>query len=317
MRIPIRPYLRLVSIPLAAIALVVAAGVTVGGGETTTIEAGTYFDYVAPDPVAPAAGSIRFGFDGSIEAIAADAELVPPADTNLSSLGNGAPTCLEVTRVADAIVRIAFVEQCTVTGTVELVPDIFGPGADAYVIGGRLAAPAELVDGDPAFGTLIGIPAQTGAILSVTFFVDITTGIPDGFFGETEAAGPVTMLPGGDVMVGAATIPAAVIDDASRASLQEAADLGVDATVAIAADGTIAQTGDPVLEVQLSVSFSVPTPVPTSAPTTAPTPAASLLPDTSVTDGDGGSLPGILAAAALATAMACAVAIRFTVRRMR
>ena len=46
--------------PLIAIAvLLLAAGLALGGGGgTTTVEAGTYFDYVAPDPLGPTDGSI-------------------------------------------------------------------------------------------------------------------------------------------------------------------------------------------------------------------------------------------------------------------
>jgi hypothetical protein len=224
-------------------------------------------------------GAIAFGFTGTSEIISADAELVPPADTNLAFLGGGTPTCLEVTREAGEITRLAFVAECTVTGTVTRVTDAFGPGMDAYVIGDRVAAPAELVEGDPAFGALLGVPADSGELLSVTFQIDLTVGAPLSFVGATQVAGAVTMLAGGDVMVGAATLPGAAVDDASRQLLSEAAALGVDAAVTIGGTGTIEQKGQPTLDLVLSVSYAAPTVAPTPAPTPAPTAAA--LPDTS------------------------------------
>jgi hypothetical protein len=318
MPVPRRRTTRLASLPAGLSALfIVASVVLAGAAATTTVEAGSYRDYVAPDSGTATPGAITFGFTGMPEVIAADAELVPPADTNLAFLGGGTPTCLEVTREGGEITRLAFTAECTVTGTVTLVADAFGPGMNAYVIGDRVAAPAELVEGDPAFGALLGVPADSGALLSVTFQIDLTVGAPLSFVGATQVVGPVTMLAGGDVMVGAATLPGAAIDDASRALLSEAAALGVDATVGIAGDGTIEPKGQPTLELVLSVSYTAPTVAPTPMPVPTPAPTASALPDTSAKSTSPGDLIGwlILGLAALAALLVGARRWRQTVRR--
>ncbi len=284
---------RLFSLPIVATALLLGSAIARAGGGDVTIEAGAYFDFLAPDPGGPTDGTIRFGFGSAAETIAADAELVPPADTNLAFLGGGTPTCLEVTREGGTITHLAFVEECTVSGTVTRVDDVFGVGADAYLVGDRLAAPAELVEGEAAYAALIGVPAATGGTLDVTFHVDPTTGVPTSFIGETSVAGPISDLGAGDVGVGAAALPGAIVDDASRALLDEAADLGVDATVGILGFGTIGEKGQPALEIELTVTYSA-TPA-----TPAPTPAA--LPDTRMAIGSasaGGPVWLVLAAGA-------------------
>lgn len=266
------------SISLALGALLLTAGVALGGGGATTIEAGAYLDFVAPDPGGPTAGSITFGFAGTPEEIAADAVLVPPADANLAFLGGGTPTCLEVTREGGSITRLAFVAECTVDGPVTFEPDLFGPGMGAYLIGDRVAAPADLVEGDPAFATMIGVPADSGANLAITFVVDVASGFTSSFVGRTQLTGSVMALGSGDVVVGAATLPDAVIDDASRALLSDAGALGVVATVDIVGDGSISDKGGPALTIALSVTYTAPTPAPTVEPTASP--AAGSLPDT-------------------------------------
>lgn len=267
-----RNHLRIVSVPLAGLALVVTAASALAGGAVVTVEGGAYFDFVAPDPGAATDGTIRFGFGGTVETIAAEAELVPPTDTNLAILGGGTPTCLEVAREGGEITRLAFVAECTVRGTVTRVDDVFGPGADGYIIGGRVAAPAELVEGEPTFATLIGVPAASGGELEVTFQIDLASGVPSSFSGRTSVTGPIGDLGGGDVGVGTAVLPGAVIDDASRTLLEEAAALGVDATVAIVGTGTIQQKGQPSLEIALTVTYS--------PPPASPNPSVGSLPDT-------------------------------------
>ena len=186
-------------VPLAGSALALAGlllvvGAALGGGGTTTVEGGVYLDYVAPDPLAPTDGAIRFGFAGTLETIAADAVLAPPADTNLAFLG-GAPTCLGVTREGGVITALEFAGECNAGGTVTRVDDLFGPGGDAYLIADRVAAPADLVEGVPAFATLIGIPAVAGTNLDLVFVVDLATGIPSSFIGQTSVTGPSRSSP--------------------------------------------------------------------------------------------------------------------------
>lgn len=287
---------------LASLAsLLLTSGIALAGGApTTTVEAGAFVDYVAPDPGGPTQGAIRFGFDGTLEAIAADAELVPPADTNLAFLNGGTPTCLEVTRDGGGITRLAFVAECTVSGAVEVVEDALGPDQDGYLIAGRLIAPAQFLIDSPAFETLIGVPASAGTVLAVTFSVDVDFGFPTTFVGVTSASGPVTLLAGGDIGVDGATLPSEVIDSGSRAALTDAANLGVDAQVEITGTGNLQVKSDmPELEVVLAVTYSAPPPSVPPTPSATPSPSAGLLPDTSLHPaGDSGHAgpPSVVAA---------------------
>ena len=303
---------RLTSLLLAGVLAILGTGVVVAGSADITVEGGAFFDFVAPDPLGPTDGAIRFGFTGTVETIAADAELVPPVDTNLSGFGGGTPTCLEVTREGGVITRIAFVAECLVEGEVTIVEDLFGPDADAYMIGDRLAARAEFIATSPEFAALIGVPEAAGTVLSVTFTLDLATGIPVSFVGVSTLIGPVTLLDGGDITVDGATLPTAVIDDASRAALTEASELGVDATVGITGNGSLQVKGpQPALDIVLAVSFSAPTPTPTE--TVAPT--ASQLPDTSASSSAPGAPTWMLAAVAGAFVLASGSTVAVRVAR--
>lgn len=84
-------------LPLACL-MVVAGPASADGLDTTALECGIFRDYTAPDAGTATPGSITFGITASPEVIAADATLVPPADSSLPSLQGGAPTALNVTR---------------------------------------------------------------------------------------------------------------------------------------------------------------------------------------------------------------------------
>ncbi|MDH4334365.1 MAG: hypothetical protein OEW24_03745 [Chloroflexota bacterium] len=227
-----------------SLALLLTSATSVTAVETVDIEAGLFVDYVAPDAGALTPGSITFGFYGTPEVIAADAVLVPPADTNLPFLASGAPVCLQVTRDLGEITAMTLIAECTVTGPVTLVPDAFGPGVGAYLTSDRVITPESLVFAFPGLETLMKTTADSGGTLSITFTSDPSTGIPISLVATTEIAGPVTMLPGGDVTVGSATLPDEVIDATARALLQQAADLGYSATVSIAGSSVIDLTGE-------------------------------------------------------------------------
>ena len=82
----------------------------------------------------------------------------------------------------------------------------------------------------------------------------------------------------GDVRVGAATLPASVVDEAARAELETAAELGVETTVVVDGIGTIDQaSGWPVIDITLTVTFAR-----ASAKYPAPSPVPSLLPNTAL-----------------------------------
>jgi len=260
------------SLAAVAVLALLVSPVFAGGADVTTLECGLFRDYVAPDPGTSTAGSISFGISGPTEVIAADATLVPPVDTALPSLQGGPPTALTVVRSGGVITSLAFAPTCTISGTPELVPDLFGPGMDGYVIADRLFTPADLLATNDGLAALIGTAADAGATFSVTFDIDLSTGVPSGFTAQTTLIGVVVMLDGGDVQVGAATLPASVIDDEARAELERAAALGVETTVVVDGVGTIDQTGSPLVAITLTVTFALP----------APTLSPSLLPNTAL-----------------------------------
>ena len=74
--------------------------------------------------------------------------------------------------------------------------------------------PPTLLATNDGLAALIGTAADTGSTFSVTFDIDLSTGVPSGFTAQTTLVGLVVMLDGGDVQVGAATLPASVVDDA-------------------------------------------------------------------------------------------------------
>ena len=268
--------------PVAAAALaslaVAAASVTpMAAADGTALECGLFRDYVAPDPSGPTDGSITFGFSGTPEVIAANATLVPPTDTALPSLQGGAPTCLTVVRAGGVITSLAFAPEGTVAGIPVLVPDLFGPGQDGYLVDDRLFVPVAQVAADPALDALFQTAFDSGTPFSVTFQIDVTTGLPTEFAAQTTLAGMVVILPGGDVQVGSATLPAAVIEPDELAALQAAADLGVTATVVVDGLGHPDQGGGVAIDITLTVSYQAPA-------TATPTPSQSIgaLPDTAV-----------------------------------
>ncbi|MDP9224363.1 MAG: hypothetical protein M3P18_11005 [Actinomycetota bacterium] len=264
--------------------LVISCFASTAAAAQTTLECGLFRNYTAPDPIAVTAGSITFGLNGSPEPIAPDATLIPPADTALPSLQGGTPTCLTVTRDAGMISSLAFAPSGTVSGTVILVPDLFGSGQDAYVIADRVFAPVAAVIANDGLAALIKTAADSGSIFSVTFQIDLSSGVPTGFTATTTLSGPVTAGTGGDIQVGAATLPNAVIDAAARASLDAAAGFGVAATAVVDGVGTLDQSspGGVVIDVTLSVTYTAPA-VASPTPTASATPTSAALPNTAIT----------------------------------
>jgi hypothetical protein len=289
---------------------VLALGASSVSAVDTALECGLFRDYTAPDPIAVSAGSITFGLSGTPEAIAADATLVPPTDSALPSLQGGVPTCLTVTRDAGVITSLAFAPSGTVSGSVVLVADLFGPGQDAYVIADRVFSPVDAVTANPDLAALIKTSADSGSALSITFQIDLSSGLPTGFTATTSLSGAVVLLPNGDIKVGGATLPNAVIDAAARASLESAAGLGVPAVVVVNGLGTLVQggAGGVSIDITLLVTFTAPA-APTPTPTATPSPTArpAALPNTASEPPSRGGQPlGVLA---LATVVGAALTL--------
>ena len=179
---------------------------------------------VAPDPIAVATGSITFGLSGSPEVIAADATLAPPTDTRiLLAWPAGAPTALTVVRDAGMITSLAFAPECSISGPVTLIPDLFGAGADGYVIADRVFAPVDIVQDNSGLNALIATAADSGSPLTLAFTIDVSSGVPAAFAADVSLSGMVVVEDDGDIRVGDATLVDPIVDQGSRAELEEAA----------------------------------------------------------------------------------------------
>lgn len=270
-----------------AVSVASAALLLLGAGQvaaaTDTLECGLFRDYTAPDPIGDTAGSITFGLSGPSETIAADATLVPPTDTNLASLQGGTPTCLTVTRDSGVITSLAFAASGTISGIPHLVPDLFGPGQDAYVISDRLFTPAELLATNAGLSALIKTAADSDSTFTVTFQIDLSSGVPSGFVASTTLSGKVVILAGGDVAIGSAVLPEEVITLAAREELQKAATLGVPATVIVDGIGTLDQSSEGGVSVAITLSVTF------AAPSATPAPTADEIPDTALPAGRDGN----------------------------
>jgi hypothetical protein len=244
-----------------------------------SVECGLISSYTAPDASGPTDGSIAFGLDGPVETIAADATLVPPVDTNLPGITGGAPTCLTVNRDADVIDSLAFAASGSITGPVTFVADLFGAGSDGYTVSDRLVVPIMIATDNLGLAALIPTAADAGVDLTIGFVIDGSTGFPSSFSANTTMSGPILIEPDGDVRIGAATLPAGVIDGDSMAAFEAAAALGVDATVIVTGAGTPDQAspGGVNMVITLAVSFTAPA---------TPGPTASEVPDTAVGGSD-------------------------------
>ena len=301
------------ALSVAGVALLLLGAVRVAAA-TDTLECGLFRDYTAPDPIAATTGSITFGLSGPSETIAADATLVPPTDTNLASLQGGTPTCLTVTRNSGVITSLAFAASGTISGIPQLVPDLFGPGQDAYVISDRLFTPAELVATNAGLSALIKTAADNDSTFTVTFQIDLSTGVPTGFVATTILSGTVGILAGGDIAIGSATLPSAVISPAERKDLQEAASLGVPATVIVDGIGILDQSSEGGVSVAITLSVSF------AAPSATPAPSTDEIPDTGLParrDGDGWFTFGALLLLASVTLMRASVFSRSQARPTR
>lgn len=250
------PIARLAPIGMLAASLLIGTGRVAAAD--TNLECGAFRDYVAPDPGTATSGSITFGLSAAPEAIAATATLVPPADTNLAGLQGGAPTCLSVTRDGGLITSIEFAPSGPISGPVTLVPDLFGSGFDAYVIADRLFVPTDQVAATDWELAIIKAPADAGVPLTITFDIDLTTGVPSAFTAALALTGLVTPGAGDDLMIGSATLPASTIDPVSRALLLAAASQEVLATVAVNAIATISPQGEPSVTITLAVAEDLP-----------------------------------------------------------
>lgn len=208
---------RPVTIPALVAVLVLAAIPATVAAASSAVECGQVSAYTAPDPIAPADGSLTIGVLPAWT-IAAAATLSPAVDANMASVGSGGPTCL-VMGLDDGgvITTLDFAAQGDITGAV--VPD---SGVGGYIFADRLAVPTDVVEAYPGLAGIFTTSAEAGTDLTVTFFIDLSTGQFTGFSGHAAFCGPGDLASNGDGLVGLATIPVALLDAGDTAALGDA-----------------------------------------------------------------------------------------------
>jgi hypothetical protein len=242
---------RLASIPvLVATLLLVSLPATVAAA-SSTVECGQISAYTAPDPIAPADGSLTIGFL-PVWTIAADATVSAAVQSNLASIVNSAPSCLAMDLDSGGVVTaLDFASTGTING-----PVVFNSGFGGYVFADRLLIPTFITDAYPGLAGIFGTSAAAGTDASATFTVDQATGVFTGLAAEAAFCGPGDLAGNGDGLVGAATIPASLLDATDTGALgganlgQACATVSIDGTIDLANQGQLTLTSD----VEISVA---------------------------------------------------------------
>ncbi len=264
------PVKRLLSLSVVC-ALVAAFGLASSvAAASSIVDCGQLTGYTAPDPVAPADGSVQLGAL-TPWTILATATVSPEAAAALPGLVNSGPTCLALDLDDDGnVTSIDFASTGTISGSVT-----FNSGSGFYLFADRLIVPDFITNTYPGLAALFVTSYQAGTPLSVTFTVDPTSGQFTGVDGTAEFCGPASLTSGGDGQVGDAVIPAAVLDAADVAAL-EGAD-GRQACATVRTTGSIQQNGgtiDLTTDVDINVASA-----PGAAPTPPPTDVAASPPE--------------------------------------
>ena len=170
--------------------------------------------WTAPDPTGPTDGSLTLGLSSTWDVLAT-ATISPAAAAGLPNGGSSGPTCLILGLDGSGkVTSIDFAAQGTLTGSVA-----YDSGSEYYILASRLLIPKAVTDAYPALDALFASSYQAGSTLSITFFIDTTSGAFTGFNGHAAFCGKGSISAKNVGMVGKATIPAAVLGSAARVAL--------------------------------------------------------------------------------------------------
>ena len=201
---------------LAAALLLTAALPAATLAASSVVECGQLTGYVAPDPVAPADGSVQLG--SQTWPILSTATISPAAAAALPVSVNNGPTCLAMELDDDGnATAVDFAPSGTLSGDV-----VFDTDTGFYFFADRLIIPPFVTDANPGLAALVVTSEQAGTPLTITFTVDTTTGAFTGFDGNAAFCGKGSMTSGGDGKVGNAVIPGSVLDANDRNALENA-----------------------------------------------------------------------------------------------
>jgi hypothetical protein len=242
---------------LGAAWLLPAAAAT--SAATSTIECGQLSAYTAPDPLAPADGSLTIGVLPAWT-IAADATLSPTVQANLATLAGTGPSCLAVDRDgSDVITSLDFAAEGGFEG-----PVVFNADLPGYVFAERLIVPSFISDAYPGLAVIFVNGEATGSDVASTFYVDTSTGRFTGVDLSAEFCGPAALDGTGDGTIGEATIDASLLDATDTAAL-DAAD-GDDACAEVETRATVDGLGSLIMTTDVVISLaSIPSPPITSS----------------------------------------------------
>ena len=110
-----------------------------------------------------------------------------------------------------------FASQGTLTGAV-----VVDSGLGGLVFDERIFIPTFITDAYPGLAAVFTTSAAVHTNVTATFFVDTSTGQFTGFGAEAKFCGAGDLAGNGDGRVGAAVIPAAVLDQSDSATLADA-----------------------------------------------------------------------------------------------
>ena len=208
---PARPR-RVLAVAGLTLALFFPASSTLAA--SSSVECGQLMGYTAPEPLGPADGSLTLGFTPAWT-IDAAASVGAIAMSILPTIVGTAPTCLSLD-VDDAgrITSVDLAAEGHLHG-----PVAFDGDTGFYIFANRLIVPTFVTDAVPSLAALFVTAFQAGADVSITFGVDVSTGLFNGFDGTTEFCGLGSITTDGDGRVGDAIIVSEVLDAADLAAL--------------------------------------------------------------------------------------------------
>jgi hypothetical protein len=225
---------------------------------SSSVECGQISAYTAPDPVAPADGSLSIGFLPAWT-IAADATLSPAVQANLASIVNSAPSCLTMDLdVGGVVTALDFASTGDISGAV-----VFDSGLSGYVFADRLLVPTFITDAYPGLAGVFVTSADAGTNASAKFLVDTSSGLFTGLSAAADFCGPGDLAGNGDGLVGAATIPAVLLD-ADDTDALAGADLR-QACATVSVEGTIDFANEGQLTLTSAVTIAVAPPPPATS----------------------------------------------------
>ena len=204
--------------PSIMVAVVALFGLVPGAAAATTaVECGQLMAYTAPDPAAPADGSLTIGLL-SPWTIAADATLSSAIQANLASLAGTGPSCLVVDRDGGGVITsLDFSSSGWITGSV-----VYAASLPGEVLADRLLIPTFITDAYPGLAAVFVASEQAATNATATFDVDADSGRFTGVEATAHFCGAADLAGNGDGMVGAAVIPASVLDATATSRLAAA-----------------------------------------------------------------------------------------------